>query len=208
MTRSGSGFALLIVTASIASTPHMPPTAAEIDAQLTAVHIRAGSPPDLRQRDQAVAWLLQQADTSFPVVLARAAAQPDDLVLLDLLGRYRRAAATAVLVRAFAQPRARLVAASGLGLSDDPAAHAALLKALRSADPGEVVAALSGLGAGGRTAACGDIMPQLQAVNAEVRWMAVEVGSRLACLDRATLAGLAERDADPAVRRLAAEKLR
>ncbi|NIE61731.1 MULTISPECIES: HEAT repeat domain-containing protein [unclassified Burkholderia] len=186
----------------------MSPTTTEIDHQLAALHIRAGSPPQLRQRDHALAWLLQNAELSFPVVLGRAEAQPDDLVLLDLLGRYRRPEATAILLRAFANARTRLIAASGLGLSPDPAARLALRRALDSADPDEVGAALSGLGASGDTAACSDITPRLRAENAEVRWMAIEVGARLACLDRATLGAIADSDPDPSVRALAAEKLR
>jgi hypothetical protein len=183
------------------------PTEPEIDRQIAALHIRAGSPADLRQRDHAIDWLLQNADQSFPVVLSRVAAQPDDLALLDLLGRYRRPEATAVLLRAFAHGRARLYAASGLGMSPDPAARLALRRALDSPDPGEVVAALSGLGASGDTAVCLDITARLEAEDAEVRWMAVEIGARLACLDRATLEAISGSDPDVTVRALAAEKL-
>jgi HEAT repeat protein len=183
-------------------------TDSEVDHQLAALHIRAGSPPDLRQRDRALAWLLQNADRSFPVVLTRAAAQWDDLVLLDLLGRYRRAESTAVLLRAFSDGRARLQAASGLGMSPDPAARAALRTALESAESGEAAAALSGMGASADPSYCVDIAPQLHAENAEVRWMAVEAGTRLACLDKATLESISHSDADPTVRALAADKLR
>ena len=201
--------ALLAATQIFASaTSPMPPADPEIDRQIAALHIRAGSPADLRQRDHALDWLLQNADRSFPVVLSRAAAQPDDLALLDLLGRYRRPEATAVLLRAFADSRARLYAASGLGMSPDPAARLALRRALDSTDPGEVVAALSGLGASGDKAVCIDVSARLGAENAEVRWMAVEIGARLACLDRATLQAISSSDPDAAVRALAAEKLR
>ena len=186
----------------------MPATDPEVDRQLAALHIRAGSPPDLRERDRALAWLLQNSDRSFPVVLALAEAQPDDLVLLDLLGRYRSPQATAVLLRAFAKEHARLYAASGLGLSPDPAARLALRRALGSSVPGEVVAALSGLGASGDPGVCDDITPLLRAEDAEVRWMAVEVGTRLACLDRATLEAIRRCDPDADVRTLAAGKLR
>jgi hypothetical protein len=183
-------------------------TDSEVDHQLTALHIRAGSPPDLRQRDRALAWLLHNADRSFPVVLARATAEWSDLVLLDLLGRYRRAESTAVLLRAFSDEHARLQAASGLGLSPDPAARAALRAALASADSGRAAAALSGMGASGDPSYCADIAPQLHAENAEVRWMAVEAGSRLACLDNATLESISHSDGDAAVRALAADKLK
>jgi HEAT repeat protein len=186
----------------------MSTTDAEIDRRLAALHIRAGSPPDLRQRDNALAWLLGNADRCFPVALAAAEAQPNDLVLLDLLGRYRRAEATPALLRAFADARTRLYAATGLGLSPDPAARLALRHALESADTSHVVAALSGLGASGDTAVCDDILPRLQAEDAEVRWMAVEVGASLGCLDHATLEAISAWDPDADVRALAAGKLR
>ena len=186
----------------------MTPTDPDIDRKIAALHIRAGSPADLRQRDGALDWLLRNADRTFPVALARAEAQPHDLVLLDLLGRYRRPAATTVLLRAFTDPRTRLQAASGLGMSPDPAAREALRDALASTDPGDVTAALSGLGASGDGSACADVLPRLSSDNAEVRWMAVEIGSRLACLDRATLEAISVDDPDAAVRALAAGKLR
>jgi len=186
----------------------MSDTDPEVDRYIRALHIRAGSPPDLRRRAGALAWLLQNPDRSFAVVLARAGAQPNDLVLLDLLGRYRRQEATALLLRAFADARTRLYAASGLGMSPDPAARAALRRALESSDASEVVAALSGLGASGDPAVCGDVAPRLRAENAEVRWMAVEIGARLACLDRAVLEAISVSDPDMDVRALAGAKLR
>lgn len=186
----------------------MSTTDSEVDHQLAALHIRAGSPPDLRQRDRALVWLLQNADRAFPRVLARATAEWNDPVLLDLLGRYRRAESTAVLLRAFSDERARLQAASGLGLSPDPAARAALRTALESAESGKAAAALSGMGASGDPSYCVDIASQLHAENAEVRWMAVEAGARLACLGPATLESVSRSDGDAAVRALAADKLK
>ncbi len=181
---------------------------AEIDRQLQALHVRAGSPADLRERDRALDWLLLNAEASFPVVLARVTAQPGDHVLLDLVGRYRRPEATDLLIHAFAKAETRLVAASGLGLSLDPLARSTLRKALGSPDPEIVAAALSGVGAGGDHGSCGDIEAQLKAADASVRWMAVEVGARLGCLERSVLLALAQDDPDADIRELAAEKLR
>lgn len=201
--------ALLAAAQTFASTAStMSPADSEVIRQLAALHIRAGSPPDLRQRDRALAWLLEHADRSFPVALSHAEAAPQDVVLVDLLGRYRRPEATAVLRSAFAHEHTRPYAAAGLGLSPDPAARAALRAALDGANPGEVVAALAGLGASGDPAVCTDVAPRLQATNAEVRWMAVDVGARLACLDCATLERIARNDPDASVRLLASEHLK
>jgi hypothetical protein len=197
----------LAATPALAPMP-LPPADADIDRRIAALHIRAGSPADLRERDRALAWLLERPDRSFPLVLQRAAAAPQDRVLIDLLGRFRRAEATALLRQAFAAAHTRAQAAAGLGLSPDPAARAALRHALGSTDSAEVVAALAGLGASGDPAACADIVPRLEAVDAEVRWMAVEAGSRLGCLDGAVLQAIARDDPDAAVRALAAEKSR
>jgi hypothetical protein len=204
-------FAVLILAAAPCfafAEPAMPPADPEVDRQLAALHIRTGSPPDLRGRDRAMTWLLEQAERSFPLVLARAEAAPHDSVLIDLLGRYRRAESTPLLLQAFADERTRPYAAAGLGQSPDPAAHEALRRKLDSAVPAEVVAALSGLAASGDPARCADITPRLQAANAEVRWMALDAASRLACLDRAALENIARSDSDATVRALAAERLR
>lgn len=185
----------------------MPPADPEVALQLAALHIRAGSPPDLRQRDRALAWLLENAARAFPVALAAAETAPHDRVLLDLLGRCRRAEATPLLTRAFAVERTRSTAAAGLGMSPDPAARAVLFAALLSADPREVIAGLAGLGASGDRAACAEITPRVTAADAEVRWMAVEAGARLGCLDRAALERIAREDANADVRTLAGRHL-
>jgi HEAT repeat protein len=180
----------------------------DVAKHIDRLRLRAGSPPDLRERGRALAWLLDHADAAFPVALRRAEAEPGDAVLLDLLGRFRRAEATPLLLRAFADARTRLVAASGLGMSPDPGAHAALRRALDSSDPGEVFAALSGIGAGGDTAFCPDVRRQLGAADTDVRWTAVEVGARLGCLEEGELAALSADDPDADIRALAAAKLR
>ena len=200
-------FMVAVQTLATTASP-MPPPDPEVIRQLTALHIRAGSPPDLRQRDRALTWLIGHADRTLLVALARAEEAPQDVVLVDLLGRLRRPEATALLRRAFADERTRSSAAAGLGLSPDPAARAALRGALDSSNPGEVAAALAGLGASGDPAACADIAPRLRDVSVEVRWMAVEVGSRLGCLTRAALEDIVRGDPDATVRALAADRLR
>jgi len=180
----------------------------EVVRHLAALHIRAGSPPDVRQRDRALAWLLEHTDRALPVALAQVADAPLDLVLVDLLGRFRRLETTAPLLRAFADARTRTYAAAGLGLSPDPEARAALRGALDAPDSSTVVAALSGLAASGDAAACADITPKLTATHAEVRWMAVEAAARLGCLSRDFLEDIARTDPDADVRALAVRRLR
>jgi hypothetical protein len=186
----------------------VPDPAIEVGRQIERVRIRAGSPPDLRERDRALAWLLDNADIAFPEVLQRAELNPNDVVLLDLVGRFRRAEATPLLLRAFTDGATRLVAASGLGMSPDSQAHAALRRALGSTDPAEIIPALSGAGAGGDSAFCPDVRRHLAAADGEVRWMAVEIGARLGCLEERELAALCTDDPDSDVRALAGAKLR
>ena len=178
----------------------MPASDPDVLRELAAMHIRAGSPADLRQRDRALAWLVEHADRAWPTVLARAEDAPQDAVLIDVLGRLRRPEATALLRRAFASERTRGAAAAGLGMSPDPAARAFLRETLTSSQPPDVVGALAGLGASGDRTACGDVMPQLQSDNAEIRWTAVDAAMRLGCLDAATLDRIARDDPDPDVR--------
>ena len=179
----------------------------EVVRQIAAIHIRAGSPPDLRQRDRALAWLLAHTDRVLPVAIAQAEAAPLDVVLVDLLGRLRRPEATSLLQRAFADPRTRTYGAAGLGQSPDPEAREVLRRTLDSRDPDEVVAALAGLAASLDPATCADITPRLTATNAEVRWMAVEAAGRIGCLSRDVLERIARTDPDADVRALAQKKM-
>jgi hypothetical protein len=172
----------------------------EVLRQLTAVRIRAGSPPDVRQRERALAWLAEHAERAWPTVLARAEASPHDPVLIDVVGRLRRPEATSLLRRAFADEHTRAYAAAGLGLSPDPAARAFLRATLDSPHHAEVVAALTGLGASGDSAVCADVTPRVEADDAEIRWAAVDAAIKAGCLDAAALERLAREDPDPDVR--------
>jgi HEAT repeat protein len=179
----------------------------EVTRQIAALHIRAGSPPDLRQRGRALAWLVAHADRTLPLALVAAEAAPQDVALIDLLGHLRRSEATPLLTRAFGDERTRTYAATGLGMSPDPLARAVLRTALESSDSREVVAALGGLGSSGDPSACGGITPRLKSAHAEVRWMAVEAGCRLGCHSRAVLEDIAQNDPDADVRALAVRRL-
>jgi HEAT repeat protein len=66
-------------------------------------------------------------------------------------------------------------------------------------------AALDGLRARGARDACPAIVTATGHASAEVRYVAVEVGAALGCLDRARLGALATGDPDPDVRKRAAE---
>lgn len=177
----------------------------DLERELAGLHQRAGSPADLRRRDTALKWLLLHSERAFPVALARAEATPGDLPLLDFIGRCRRPEATPFLIKAFAVLATRPLAAAGLGQSPDPAARQALHAALRSSRPGDPAAALAGLGAGGQTEVCPEVITRLHAADAELRWVAVDVGLRLGCIDEATRQTLARDDPDDAVRRRAAQ---
>jgi HEAT repeat protein len=179
----------------------------EVVRQIAALHIRAGSPPDVRQRDRALEWLVAHVERSLPVALAAAEAAPQDVVLIDLLGQFRRHETTSLLARALADARTRTYAANGLGMSPDPDARDVLRQSMESVDPKVVVSALGGLAASGDPSACADITPKLKADDPEVRWMAVEAGCRLGCLGRARLDDIARHDPDADVRALAVRRL-
>jgi len=190
----------------LAHAQSMPAADPDVLRELAAMHIRAGSPADLRQRDRALAWLIEHADRAWPTVLARAEEAPQDAVIIDVLGRLRRPEATALLRRAFAHERTRGSAAAGLGMSPDPAARAFLREALTSPQPADVVGALAGLGASGDRTVCGDITPQLQSANAEIRWTAVDAAMKIGCLEAAALDRIARDDPDPDVRARAGQR--
>lgn len=182
------------------------PADEEVERNLAQARIRAGSPPDVRERDRAIAWLLSNADRAFPEVLRRAEASPEDAVMIDLVGRFRRPEAVPLLERAFAQgDRVRPYAAAGLGQSSAPAARAFLVQTLSSSVPAEVAAALGGLEATRDLAVCPDVRTRLDAEDAEIRWSAVHAAASLGCLSAAEIAAIAQGDADAAIRQLAAD---
>jgi hypothetical protein len=177
----------------------------ELEDNLAAARLPGGAPPDLRRHENALAWLLAHPEEAFPRVLAAVESDPSDVVLVDLLGRFRQPGATHALKAAFAAgDPARRYAAAGLGQSPDPAARAFLMATL-DGDRGAVVAGLAGLGVSGDPSACAAVRSKLGAVEGEVRWAAVDAGKRLGCVTPAELKRIALEDADPDVRKLASE---
>ena len=207
---------VLLLALAASAAPNPPPlessmpeptTDAEVSRHLAAARTTRGSPPDVRERDRAVAWLLAHADVAFPIVLESARGKPADATLIELLGWFRRAEATPVLLQAFGGDAwVRQYAAGALGASPDPAARVALVTSLNSTDAGVVVAALAGLGASTDPAACAHVLPHIRSPGVEIRWMAVHAAATLGCIGRAELAEIANMDTDATVRALAAER--
>ncbi|WP_437905833.1 HEAT repeat domain-containing protein [Sorangium sp. So ce327] len=163
-----------------------------------------GNRPDLAQKAASIQWLVDHAERAYPIVLARAEATPS-VGLVSVLGRFARAESTPVLARALvAGGLASGAAGTALGEAPDPRARAALIEALGHTDVQVVTAALNGLRVRGDRSVCADVVAATRHPDGEVRWMAVSAGAALGCLDRAALRALAEGDADPYVRKLAA----
>jgi len=174
----------------------------ELERQLRLSRPKGGHPADVRERDRAVAWLLEHPERAYPTVLARATTSPGDASLIELLGRFRKVESTSVLMQAFQRPEpVRRYAAAALGLSPDPEARKALIEAL--AEPSTQVAAIAGLEASGDATLGPRIRELLRSPTAEVRWVAVHACKSLGCISEQELSELARGDADPSVRELA-----
>jgi HEAT repeat protein len=175
---------------------------ASADAAIDATRSRTGSRAELRRRDEAIAWLLEQPG-GFAAVRRRVEANPVDALMIELLGRFVRLEAEPLLRGAFADARTRRAAAPGLGRLDSETTRELLRDAARGPDPAKSCDALAGLAAGGSEAACPTLLEALDSVNVEVRWTALSLGLELGCVDAARREAIAATDPDPKVRELA-----
>lgn len=175
---------------------------ASADAAIDATRARTGGGPELRRRDEAIAWLLEQPD-GFAAVLRRVQSNPADTSMIALLGRFGRVEAEPLLRAAFADPRTRRAAAPGLGRLDSATARELLREAAQGPDPAIACDALAGLGAGGSDTACATLLEALDSAHVEVRWTALSLGLALGCVDAARRDAIAAADPDAGVRQLA-----
>lgn len=175
---------------------------ASIEAAIDATRARTGARAELHRRDEAIGWLLAQPE-GFAAVLRRVEANPVDPLMIELLGRFGQPEAEPLLRAAFADPRTRRTAASGLGRLESEAARELLRQAARGADPAAACDALAGLAAAGSEVACPMLVEALDNPDAEVRWTALSLGLALRCVDPARRDAIAATDPDPEVRRLA-----
>ena len=164
-----------------------------------------GNRPDLAQKEASIRWLLEHADRAYPIVLARAKATPNP-ALVHVLGRFGRAESTPLLTDVLTAGGAASGSAGvALGGATDSKARAVLVQSLGHANPRVVTAALDGLRVRGDRSVCADVLPLIRHADGEVRYVCVRTGAALGCLDAAALRALASSDADPEVRKLAAD---
>ncbi|MGZ4178180.1 MAG: HEAT repeat domain-containing protein [Solirubrobacteraceae bacterium] len=178
----------------------------ELDMHIAVLNSPFGRDPDVRAREQAAEWLLAHADRSYPVLLERAGA--GQAAAVELLGRFGRADAVPVLEGLLDDNGPTgMAAATALATHPHPAALAALRAGLaRGGD--HAVNCADALGARGDAAACPDLRDVIEGEDgdARLRYHALYAALRpgLACLSPDALAQIAEHDADPEVRELAA----
>jgi HEAT repeat protein len=178
----------------------------ELKTQLALLNSPFGSDPDIRAREQAAQWLLAHGDRSYPVLLAQARAGAAGAGTIELLGRFGRADAVPVLEGLLNDDGpAGMAAATALATHPDPAALVALRAGLaRGGD--HAVNCADALGGRGDPAACPELRAAIAGPDPRLRYHALGAALRpaLACLTPGELAEIADGDADPEVRALAA----
>ena len=180
----------------------------EVETQLTLAESPVGGGPHQRERERAAQWLLDHADRSYPVVLARFDQGRAGEALVALLSRFDRHESIPRLERLLSGPEPPAWAAGqALARHSQPAAGEALRRALGHADPKVATIAADALGTRGDRGDCAALVVHVQNPDARLRYHVVQAAGHLGCLARADLESLARSDADADVRALATRLL-
>jgi HEAT repeat protein len=177
----------------------------ELQTQIALLESPFGRDPDVRARERAAAWLLDNSERSYPVLLARARDGEAAASSVELLGQFGRADAVPVLVALLdGNELIARAAAQALAFHPDPSALAALRQGLASSGAHAVLCA-DALGARGDPAACPELRVAATQPDARLRYHAIQaaVAPKLGCLTGAELAEIEASDPDADVRDLA-----
>ena len=175
----------------------------ELDGRIAMLELPLGGEPDVRERERAAEWLLDNADRAYPELLARAKAGHAGPAGIELLARFGRGDSVPVLaVLLEAMDPQGMAAARALAAHPDPAALAALRAALRSGGDRAVLAA-DALGARGDASACPELEAAATDDDERLRYHAIQAAGALDCLSSARLEEIAASDSDADVRELA-----
>jgi HEAT repeat protein len=146
-------------------------SAAEVGQQLRRLLAPSGDPAYRRVRGEALAWLLDHAESAYPELLSIVDTDDPPVLAIEALPLFRRAESVPVLERLLhsAEEPTVVVVAQALADHDQPAAATVLSKALGSPRDQVVASAADGLAHRGDPAACGVLAQALRHPDPEVR---------------------------------------
>jgi HEAT repeat protein len=173
----------------------------------------SGDPVHLKEREQAVRYLLAHADNAYAQIEQRIRDKPEAWEtprLIEVLGRFGHPASIPLLESLLLSGIADTSRAAGraLGMIDDEAAKLGLAKGLQAESIEVRIAAVEGARIDGANSWCRAIEPLLAVSDANLRYYVINAAAELGCLNAERLRLLAEGDQNPNVRRLAIEWLK
>jgi HEAT repeat protein len=182
----------------------------ELERQLRALADPRGGGPHDRRRERAAQYLLEHAAEAHPRLMEALRAKPTALdapVIIQILPRFGRPESVPllheILLRNLEVPSR--AAGEALGRHPDPAARAALLRALESAGRETLIGALDGFLLRGDASMGGALKPMLAHRDPGVRYRAMRTAAALGVLSREQILSLEQSDPDPDIRALARE---
>jgi HEAT repeat protein len=181
----------------------------ELEGYLAAALSPMGGDPDIRQRENAIRYLVDHADAAYPRLISLLETRPysfDAPVIIEMLPRFNRSETIPFLERILGKGEELSARAAGQALGRFPqeSAGRALTQALASALDETVIGAADGLLTRGQRAACAALRRLIRHPNVTVRYHVIQTAAKLECLEEEDRKNLAQ-DSDRSIRELIAE---
>ena len=176
----------------------------EVETQIMLLQTPFGGGPHQRESEHAADWLVAHADRSYPRLLADVDAGHASPALIELLPHFGRAESISRLERLLAGPElVAWTAGQALAAHRQPAAGAALRRALSGPSVPVAIIAADGLGTRADHADCPALIAAAQRHDARLRYHALQAGAKLGCFTPEALQSIARTDGDADIRGLA-----
>jgi hypothetical protein len=180
----------------------------ELEMHLRRLAEPCGGEPDLRQRRQAVEYLLAHPEEAHARVMEALEANPaalDAPALIEVLPLFARPESVPLLEDILFRNLELHSGAAGvaLGRHPDPGARGALLRGLQSGLPHTLMAAIDGLMIRGDASVCAGIKAVTKHPDADTRYHAIRAAGALGCLSEDEIRQFERTDSDPDIRALA-----
>lgn len=172
----------------------------------------SGSVPDLRARDRAAGFLLDQGDLAYRSLAEILLEKPDCFEasrLIELIGFFKRDESATLLKPFLLQGRPGTARAAGMALAALKCSTASLVlkEGLLSDVPETRISAIDGVRLSGDTSWCPLLAGLVQDSDPNIRYYAVNSAATLGCLDAGRLKDIRDQDDDENVRQLASKWL-
>jgi HEAT repeat protein len=183
----------------------------ELESNIHFMQDPFGDAPHLSRAEQALEFLLEHADESYPrlLELLKFDRASNPIALIEALPRFARPDSIPVLEEILAQGQGISceAAAEALARHQHDGARDALVRALTFPKAESVVAAADGLMSRGDPTVCAELVKHLNHGDATVRYHVIKAAWHLGCLSKDALTQVANDDPDSDIRELASRAM-